>query len=150
MVHFWMTKFIHSPPSPPTPRSFLLMSCTLISHSLCQALSQCRWANKVRKQWKMAGREEGRACKHLLKYLNPPTNPPTSRKLVKMPKCARRDSREIAGWTSCVQSFPRWPSRPSFKDQPVLQEISDLLAVFFIQHARSQVNDVSVEVNCQN
>ena len=132
MAHFWMTKFIHYPhlPAPPPPTSFLLMGYTLISHSLCQALSQCRRANKVHKQQKMAGREEGRACKHLLKYLNPPTNPLISCKHVKMPKCARRDSCEFAGWTSCVQSFPRWPSRPSFKDQPVLPEIYDMSLMF--------------------
>ena len=29
---------------------------------------------------KTVGREKGRACKHLLKYLNPPTTPPTSPK----------------------------------------------------------------------
>ena len=110
--------------------------------SLCQALGQCRWekkGNEKRKKHessenvierKTAGRLKGSACKHLLKYLNPPTTPPTSRKHVKMSKFAGADSREFAGWTSFEQCFPRWrsrsTSRPSFEDRPALKELYDM------------------------
>ena len=91
--------------------------------SLCQALGQCRWEKKGNEKWKKHGssenvsdekRREGRrgsAWEHIVKYLNPPTTPPTSRKHVKMSKFAGADSREFAGWTSCEQCFPRWRSR---------------------------------------
>ena len=42
-------------------------------------------------------KREGVSLWHLLKYLNPPTTPPTSRKHVKLSKFATADSREFAG-----------------------------------------------------
>ena len=72
---------------------------------LCQALGQCRWAKKANEKRKKhgssenvserntAGREKGRACKHLSRPL--PRLP-----RVNMSKFTRADSRELTGWTS--------------------------------------------------
>ena len=51
-----------------------------------------------KREWaKNGGKREGESLWHLLKYLNLPTTPPTSRKHVKLLKFARVDSRELAG-----------------------------------------------------
>ena len=98
--------------------------------TLCQALGQCRWAKKVNEkrkkhgssenesERKTAGREKGRASKHLFRPLPRPPH-------VNMSKFARVDSREFAGWTSYEQCFPRW-AIVSFEDRQALKELYDM------------------------
>ena len=81
------------------------MRFTVVCARLSVSVDERKKGNEKRKKHessenvserKTAGREKGSACKHLLKYLNPPTTPPTSRKHVKMSKFAGADSREFA------------------------------------------------------
>ena len=60
-----------------------------IKGSLCQAFSWCRWEKNASERWnsQQVKHVTESACKHLFKYLNPPTILPTSWKTVSCVAC---------------------------------------------------------------